>query len=50
LRKAEHVETPRQISPGVVGDDDEGRSTTFVAHCEWLRFIGREQAGRGVIH
>jgi hypothetical protein len=48
--KAERVETPRQIFPGVVGDDDERRSPTLVGHCDGLRFIGREKAGRRVIH
>ncbi len=39
--KAEHLETPRQIFPGVVGDNDERRSPTLVGHSDWLRFIGR---------
>jgi hypothetical protein len=44
------LETPRQIFPGVVGDDDERRPTTLVGHCHRMRFIGREKAGRRFIH
>ncbi len=50
LLKAEHLETPRQIFSGVIGDYDERGSPTLVGHCDRLRFIGREKAGRRVIH
>jgi hypothetical protein len=48
--KTEHLETPWQMFPGVVADDDKRRSPALVGHCDGPRFIGREQAGRRVIH
>jgi hypothetical protein len=48
--KAEHLQPPGQIFPGVVGDDDERRPPVLVGHRDGLRFIGREKAGRRIVH